>query len=84
LISRWLALTSIHGTPVVKPACVESSHCTGVRALSRLIAASDARTSSSVAHPYRSASAWWFSDSMSRYWSMRVKCAFVIPSSSPW
>src|SRR3712207_9286112 len=36
LISLWLGLTEIHGVPVVNPAFSVSSHCTGVRALSRL------------------------------------------------
>ena len=36
LISVKFGLTGSHGSPVVKPACAPSSHCTGVRALSRL------------------------------------------------
>src|SRR3712207_8283829 len=35
---------SIHGVPLVNPACGEESHCIGVRALSRLMARSPAST----------------------------------------
>src|SRR5919112_347602 len=44
LISLWLGLNAIHGVASVKPALSVSSHCIGVRALSRLRTRSASRT----------------------------------------
>jgi hypothetical protein len=65
LISTWLALTGNQGVPVVKPACGEASHCTGVRALSRDFTASECSTSGIVS-PAAIAPFAQFTDSMSR------------------
>ena len=65
LIRSWLGLTAIHGVPSVNPACSLSSHCIGVRALSRLLYRRAARTVSGSA-PAPTASWKWLTDSRSR------------------
>ena len=69
---------------MVKPADGPSSHCTGVRALSRLIACSAGRTSSARASPAPTVAAQWLTDSMSRNCSIEVNGKLAIPISSPW
>ncbi len=72
----------IHGVPVVKPACSLSSHCIGVRPLSRGIARSPASTArSSILSP--TACRQWLSDSMSRRASIRAKTARWSFTASP-
>ncbi|CPU64566.1 Uncharacterised protein [Mycobacteroides abscessus] len=72
----------------MKPAFALASHCTGVRAWSRLACASTASISPSVRRrgaPVRPVSSRKYpSDSTSWYCSIRVNGAFVMASSSPW
>jgi hypothetical protein len=67
----------------VNPADGESSHCTGVRALSRLIRRIAARTASGSC-PATMAAPKWFTDSTSRKSSTEANGKFAMPISSPW